>query len=178
MWLLVSMLVVFVLIMVWVLWARIVVCINSYHKLYYLSFGGVIRVEPIEVENQILVRISLPFYSFRVDPLRSKKKVPRTERKPASKDKTGRPMKISFFLKSALEVTRTFSFRHLIVDVDTGDFVFNAKLTPILLVLNQGGGQFQVNYNGDINLWIEIENRLVRFLPIAFKVVKEKYFKT
>ena len=81
-------------------------------------------------------------------------------------------------MKRAKEVVKTFSFRHLMIDVDTGDYVMNAKLTPILVVLNQFGGQFQVNYRGDVNLWIEIENRLVRFLPIAFNIVREKYFKT
>jgi len=173
------MLAVFVLIMVWVLWARIVVCINSYHNLYYLSLGGLIKAEPIEVKNRILVRISLPLYSFWIDPFRSEKKIQSTGKKSSvSKDKTGRSMKMSFYLKSAIEIVKTFSFRQLIVDVDTGDFVFNAKLTPILIALNQYGAQFQVNYNGDINIWIEFENRLVRFLPVAFKLAKEKYFKT
>lgn len=175
MWILLVVVLIIAIIVVWLLWARVVLCINSYRGQYYLSYGGFLKVEPVERGDQILVRIKLPFYSFTRDPMSSGKEAKKPGKQPKAKKKAGSKLKRSFYLKTVIEVLRTFSFRQFIVDIDTGDYVLNARLIPVLIAMNQFGVQWEINYCGYNNLWIEVENRPVRVLPIVFRFVKEKY---
>ena len=78
----------------------------------------------------------------------------------------GGKLDFTFYLNMLRDVLKTFTVRKLNLDVDTGDFVLNAQLTPVVVLLNQGPAQIQVNYSGRTNLWIEVENQLIRLIPI------------
>jgi hypothetical protein len=174
MWILIILTVIFVIIIAWLLWARMVLCINSYDNQYYCSLGGLIVAELIQRKGDLLIRVKTPFYAFYIDPWKADNKVvkPSKKRKPNNKDIK---LNITFYLKSLVAFIRTFSFTHFYVDMDTGDYTLNAKLTPILLGLSQGRVHLQTNYRGHIDFWIEIENRLVRFMPLVFRYLRVKY---
>ena len=178
MWILLTIMVLAFVMLIWVLYAPMVLCVDSFHHRYYVSVGGLMKIEPMVDQDQVLLRISLPFYRFNVNPNQQRKQVREVEEPAEVKKKTGPPLKPSFYFNRVMEVLRTFSVRHLVVDIDTGNFTTNAKLTPVVWLLNQGQGQFRLNYHGNVNLWIEIENRLVRMVPIVFKFIKAKYFRT
>lgn len=175
MWIFIAIIAAFVLLITWLLWARMVVCVNSYHNRYYFSFGGLVVVEPWQRAEDFLLRIKVPFFSFYVDPFKLSRKTARLKRKKKPKSKKGRKLKLTFYLNWARAALRTFTIKRLQMDMDTGDFVLNAKLTPILFGLSQGDARLQVNYQGQTNLWLEIENRLVRFIPVGFRYLKAKY---
>jgi hypothetical protein len=178
MWILLTILALALVILIWVLFAPMVLCIDSFQHRYYVSVGRLMKIEPLVDQDQVLLRISLPFYRFNINPNQQRKQAQKADDPPEVKKKTGPRMKPSFYFNRVMEVLRTFSVRHLVVDIDTGNFTTNAKLTPVVWLLNQGHGRFQLNYHGDVNLWIEIENRLVRMVPIVFKFIKAKYFRT
>ncbi len=177
MWILVVLLLLLLLFLflIWLLWTRMVICINSFHGQYYFRFGRLITVTPMEEEDKLVVRVKVPFYKFNIDPQCGTKK----ERKPKKRKKprrdTGRKLGMSFYLKTVVGALKTFTVRRFELDLDTGDFVLNAQLTPVMVLLSRGPAHLQVNYQGHANLWIEIENQLVRFVPLIFRFVREKY---
>jgi hypothetical protein len=183
MWIILSILILFLLIFLWVLWARIVVCVNSYQQQYYFSLGGLIKVQPFYRGQEFYLGINLPFYSVQVNPLENKSTKSKTKKvksaKPAVKKKSrsgnGRKLHFTFYLNMVRDVLKTFTVRKLKLDVDTGDFVLNAQLTPVVMLLNQGPAQIQVNYLGRTNLWIEVENQLIRLVPLIFRLIRNKY---
>ena len=167
------------LIIVWLLWSKLVICINSYQGQYYCRYGGLVTLRPVEQEDKILILVKVPFHTFMIDPLISKKKSAKTApRKPKQKKpKTGkgRKLKMTFYSRIVVDALKTFTIRQFQMDVDTGDFVLNARLIPVMVVLSRGPVVMQVNYHGQTNLWIEIENQLVRLVPLAFRFIREKY---
>ena len=78
-------------------------------------------------------------------------------------------------IKTLRDLILTFSMKHFYVNVDTGDFVVNAKLTPILLMMSQGPVHLQTNFHGYTYVRVDIENRLIRFIPPVFRYVITKY---
>ena len=181
MWILLALLLLLLLIIIWLLWARMVLCINSYTHQYFFSFGGLIKLEPVHQGQDILLAIKLPFYRFELDPFdnRPPKKPKKGVDKPVSQKKSpaakGRKLKFTIYLKTAGDVLKTFTVRRFKLDLDTGDFVLNAKLTPVVVFLSRGPAQLQVNYLGRTDIWIEIENQLIRLVPLVFRLIRMKY---
>jgi hypothetical protein len=179
MWIFLTFLLLLLLTIVWLLWSKLVICINSYQGRYYCTYGGLITVSPVEQDDRIFIWVKVPFYTFRIDPQRSKKKTDKAvPGKPDRKKPTtgkGRKLRMTFYLRILVDALKTFTIRRFQLDLDTGDFVLNAQLTPVVVALNRGGARVQVNYHGHTNLWIVIENQLVRLVPLAFRFVREKY---
>jgi len=181
MWILLSVLLLLLLIFLWILWARVVVCINSYQHQYYFSFGGLIKIEPVHEDKQILLGVRVPFYRFKIDPFSSEsgkhkaKKKPRAKAKKKSSADNGRKLKFSFYLSTVRDALRTFTVRKMKLDLDTGDFVLNAQLTPVVVLLSRGSAELQVNYLGRTDVWIEIENQLIRLVPLLIRFIRKKY---
>lgn len=167
------------LIIAWLLWSKLVICINSYQGQFYCTYGGLITVSPVEQEDRILIRVKVPFYTFRIDPQKKEKKAIKAEPKKPDKKKPasgkGRKLSMTFYLRIIVDALRTFTIRRFQLDLDTGDFVLNAQLTPVVVALNGHTNRVQINYQGHTNLWLEIENQLVRFVPLIFRFVREKY---
>ena len=178
-WIVLVLLTILILTVVWLLWGKIIICIDTYRNRYYFSFGGLLRVEPILKEGSILVKVIMPFYNFQVDPTKgfnnSKNKVKRA-RSPKRKEKSdGRRIGLKFYLQLVIDVLKTFTIKKFSIDLDTNDFVLNAKLTPIMVALNRGVADIKVNYLGLNGLRIIIENQLVKFVPLAFRFIRIKY---
>ena len=181
MWIFLALLLLLLLLISWLLWARLVVCVNSYQRRYFVSFGGLITVKPVSNDQEFLLEVKLPFYRFQVDPFekRSEKSKAKKKDKPATKKKSprekGRQLNFAFYLKAGIDALKTFTVKRLKLDVDTGDFVLNAKLTPVVVLLSRGPAEVQVNYMGRTDIWIEIEHQLVRLVPLVIRFVRKKY---
>ena len=180
MWIVIAVLLFLLLLLfTWLLWARIVICINSYQHQYYFKMGGLIQVEPTKNEHQVLVSIKVPFYRFNIDPLESKagaKPTKKRIKKKRSNSSNEGGIAMKFYLRTTLDALKTFTIRRFQLDLDTGDYVLNAQLTPLAVMLNQRtAGRWQINYLGKNNLWIEIENQLIKLVPLLFRLIRNKY---
>jgi hypothetical protein len=181
MWVILILLLLFTLIISWFLWGRIALCIDTYKGRYYLSFGGLLSMAPVERDGQIFMAVKVPFYRFYLDPtetINSTRKQDQSEQSIRQKDQKarGRTLGVKFYLQLALEALKTFTVKTVKMDIDTGDFAFNAKLIPVMIALSRGPAELNINYMGRNHLWIEIENQLVRFIPLIFRLLQKKYF--
>jgi len=181
MWIILALLLLLLLLLViaWLLWSKLVICVNSYQGQYYCRYGGLVTLRPVEHEDKIFIGVKVPFYTFRIDLQRREKKSSKAAQKKhmEKKPKTdkGRKLSKTFYLRTILDALKTFTIRRFQMDIDTGDFVLNAKLTPVMIALSRGTAQVQVNYQGYTDLWIEIDNQLVRLVPLVYRFVREKY---
>ena len=63
-----------------------------------------------------------------------------------------------------LQVVRTFKIKEFVLNIDTGNCITNAKLYPLLSIAHLCKGQFNINFQGQNQLILQIENRPVRIL--------------
>lgn len=181
MWVILILLLLFTVIISWFLWGRIELCIDTYKGRFYLSFGGLLNMAPVERDGQIFMAVKVPFYRFYVDPtksIRSTRKQGQPEQSIRKKDQkaSGRTLGVRFYLQLVLDALKTFTVKIVKMDIDTGDFAFNAKLIPVMIALSRGPAEVNINYIGRNHLWIEIENQMVRFVPLIFRFIRKKYF--
>ncbi len=158
------------------LWTPISLHINTANSQYFCKFGRMFWIIPSYDNEDLLIKIKIPFYTFCINPFLSSNRPKNKSKRRLRKRKKRSKNRITLVdIKTLRDLILTFSMKHFFVNVDTGDFVVNAKLTPILLMMSQGPAHLQTNFHGDTHVRIEIENRLIRFIPPVFRYVITKY---
>ncbi len=135
--------------------------IDTYSQQYYLQIWGIAKCSFVW-ENGPIIRLRVPFYTFRINPLalRTKKK-----KKPKRKRKAETKKKRSFMsFKKVLKLIRSFEMKEFRLELDTGNVIGNAYLFPVFFFLNRQKAQLRINYEGSNGLVIWIENRGVRMI--------------
>ena len=154
-------LIVVVLLLVLLLVSPLNLYVNTNTRDYYLQFGNLFtaRIEPHE-EKVVCVHIKLFFFDFYLYPLQYKKK---TKKKDSGSKRKGFDRK--FFTKARMRnLLRSFNIKKLWLNIDTGDYIANAKLFPVCWLLNYTKGTFTVNFEGKNELVLHLQNRPIRIL--------------
>ena len=150
----VILIVLFFSIIIYLLFARIILFIDTSTNQYYLKLQGICKINVFRDETEILkLQLHLLFFYFNFYPLNSSKK---KKRNPGKKKKKSR-----FYLtyKQAYYLIKSFKVKHFYLDLDTGDCITNAKLYPIFSLLNYRAGYFSINFNDRNKLVLNIQNR-------------------
>ena len=136
------------------------IVISSVDNEYFVNFGKLARAD-IEKDEDYIVRISLKtfFTKFNFYPLQRKK-----AKKAKSKPRKKRTFKWSHMNK-AVSLIRSFEVRHFFLNIDTGNCITNAKIYPVFAFLNFWGGNFQVNFIGENQVDLHLQNR-------PYKIIK------
>ena len=71
---------------------------------------------------------------------------------------------ISVSLDFAKRIIRTFRVKCLKVNFDTGDYILNSQLFPLLVFINHRNIEVSVNYTTENSLMLVMHNRLARIL--------------
>jgi hypothetical protein len=167
---------IFFLLLFWLALTPISLHINTASSQYFCKFGSLFWIIPSYDNEDLLIKIKIPFYTFCINPFLPSNEPKNKNKRRIRKRKRSSKYKITLLdIKTLKDLILTFSMKHFFVNVDTGDFVVNAKLTPILLMMSQGPAHFQTNFHGNTHVKIEIENRLIRFIPPVFRYVITKY---
>ncbi|MDC8003110.1 hypothetical protein POV27_03555 [Aureisphaera galaxeae] len=149
------------LLVIYLLFIPIILHIDTEANTYYLQLKGLAKAN-IEGDERDVLRIKLrvPFYTFYFYPLRQKK----SKRKEiqADKKKKKHTRKRAMKWSAIRRVIRTFKVKKLFLDLDTGDNVLNAKLYPVIGLLNLTRGSFNINFEGRNQFMLRVSNR-----PIA-----------
>ena len=66
-------------------------------------------------------------------------------------------------------VIKTFELEVLKVDIDTDNYVLNAQLIPVFMWISQDKIRLSVNFEGNASLYMLINNRLVRMVPVLIR---------
>jgi len=147
------------LVIIAILLIPIVLYIDTKTEQYYVRLGALAKasVEAHETEI-ILIKLKVAFLRFNFYPLRAKEK-PKDKKARVKQNTHKRSVKGYRVFRKGLRLLRTFTIKRLLVDIDTGDCISNAKLYPVAALLNYRWGDFHVNFEGRNRLALHLENR-------------------
>lgn len=134
--------------------------VNTDTSEYYVRVIGLARVS-VEPDKEELFRIRLKTLIFQHSfyPLRRKSEI----RKSNTEHKAKRSRKVQ--VRKIVRLLRSFEVRKFVLDIDTGDYMFNAKMYPVFVLLNNYVASFHVNFQDRNLLVIDIRNR-------PYKIIK------
>ncbi len=124
---------------------------------YFVRIKGLAKAS-LEPDKKELLRIRLKvlFFERFFYPIRKSSK----PKLPKKKVKNKRRMKFG----NMVRVIRSFQVRRFVLDLDTGDYIANAKMYPVFMLFNHYGASFHINFEDRNRLLIDIRNRPFRIL--------------
>lgn len=165
--LLIGFLALFILLIVYLLLVPIILVVNTNSNEYYLQIKGLAKASVESDEKKIIkIKLKLFFFNYCFYPLMYK--VNDQNKKIESKKKKKKKMKIGF--KTTLKLLKSFKVKKLMVDIDTGDCILNAKLFPVFGFLNYHVGNFKVNFEGRNQLVFQMQNRPLNIIKSFINV--------
>ncbi len=152
-----------VLLVLWLLLIPIQVFIDTDSNKYFARLRGLAKASFEPDEKELLrVRLKVLFYERCFYPLT--KSI--DQKKQSEKNKAKRKRKVSF--KKMLQLLKSFEVKQFDLDIDTGDYVANAKIYPVFVLLNQFVASFHINFEDRNRLVLDIRNRPYRMLKSLF----------
>jgi len=125
---------------------------------YYVGLKGLAKASFEPDEKELLrVRLKVLFYEHYFYPLTKPSKP-----KPTKSKKTKPKRRIKF--RKVVRLLKSFEVKRFTLDMDTGDYVVNAKMYPIFVFLNQYVASFHINFEDRNRLVMDIRNRPYRIL--------------
>ena len=149
----------FLLLIIYLLWVPITLHIDTSANRYFVQLKGImtanIEGDPGKV---IRIRLQILFLNFNFYPLM--KRFGFKKKKTAKKKKHGKRI----LVQKIIRVARTFKVKKLVLDIDTGDCIQNAKLFPVFALLNRTKGDFTINFKNRNRLALVVQNRPIHIL--------------
>ena len=150
---------VLILVLTMLLFIPIRLYVNTKANQYFASFGNLIKAFLEGDTKEILrFRIRVVGFEFILYPLKMKKK-PKKKAEPFKKTTGKRPKPRQLF-----RVLKAFELKKFELNVDTGDYVTNAKLYPIFGFVNHHFARCQINFKGINYLVFDIRSRPLTLL--------------
>ena len=158
---LVIILIVLSAVLCYLLFMKLILYVDTANNEFYIQAKGLVKAN-IETHETELIQIKFRtlFLKFSFFPLRKSKK----KKKKAKVDNTTVSKRRTIEIQKLLRIARTFKVDQLLVDVDTGDCITNAKLYPPFAFMNYYGGQFSVNFENRNRLLLNVQNRPIRII--------------
>ena len=148
-----------VLLVVGLLFVPIQIFVDTEDRRYFASLRGLARASLESDQKELLrIRLKVLFFERCFYPLRK----PAKTKKKAIARKTGRKRKIRF--TNMLRFVKSFKVKKFSLDMDTGDYVVNAKLYPVFILLDRYVGSFQINFHDKNRLVMDVRNNPFRIL--------------
>jgi hypothetical protein len=137
------------------------IAINIAKNEYYVRIGGLAKVALEGHEKEFLrIKLNTLFSKFYFYPLRKRK----SGAKKVEKKRVGKVNFRSNF-KKGLKILKSCEIKKLIIDIDTGNCIQNAKLYPAFALLDHyNTGTFRVNFEGRVHMILHLQSRPVNIL--------------
>ncbi|WP_297797918.1 hypothetical protein [uncultured Eudoraea sp.] len=134
------------------------IVVNIAKKQYFVRIWGLAKVALEGHEKEFLrIKLNTLFTRFYFYPLRKKEK--EKEKKKKIEKSSGKKQNFRSNLKRGLQLLKSFKVKKLLLDIDTGNCIQNAKLYPAFAFLNHYVGTFQVNFEGRVNVVLHLQSR-------------------
>jgi hypothetical protein len=133
--------------------------IDSNRNLFGLQWKTIGAAKVFLAKDDIILRTRLFFWQKDWHPLQWKpaKKKPK-KKKPAKKKKNW----LSF--RRVKRLLRSFRVKKLLINIDTDDYVVNSYLYPLFYLLDRSQESLHINYEGEFDCQLTVENRGYRIL--------------
>ncbi len=147
-------------IIVWLLIAPMRLVFDTETNTYGIIWYGLARAQIIGIPGDIVVRVKSFFWKKDFYPLHA------SGQKQIDPPKDKRPSKIKWsrYIKKGIRVLKSCSIQKFRLNIDTDDYILNSYLYPLFCFLSTRKTPLQINYKGDVELTIILENRLWRIL--------------
>lgn len=151
----------FVPFILYLLFVPIDLFIDTHTNKYYVQCKGLAKVY-LETHKEELLRIKLRtlFMKFYFYPL---KKQGGAKKKHGAK-KTAKKKGRGIGLNKSLRLLRSFKVKRVLVDIDTGNYISNARLYPVFFFLNYNLGAFHINFEGRNRMALHLRNRPINII--------------
>lgn len=154
-------LILLLLVLIYLLVVPIVLLIDTTTNHYYIQIKGLVKAS-LEAHKEEILRIKLNvfFLKFYFYPLKNigSKKMPKLVATKISK----RSKRDDF--QTGVRLLKSFRVKKLYIDVDSGDWILNAKLFPVVTLLKNYVGNINVNFQGRNHLVLCIQNRPINII--------------
>lgn len=143
------------------LFLPIIICIDTTSNQYYLQLKGVFKIDFEKHEKEIFrIRINILFFNFYFYPLKTKhfKKAKNTNKLKLEKQKKHIPF------NKIIRVIKTFKIKKILINIDTGNCILNAKLYPFFVFLNYNNGHYSINFQNQNEFILVMENKPIHIL--------------
>lgn len=150
-----------ILLLIYLLWMPIILKIDTDTSEYFIQFKGLAKASVIGDKQEVIrVKINVLFMSFDLYPLRNKFRKKKNVKETEKEKKKWTVVNG----QKALRILRSFKVKDLVLEMDTGDFVLNAKLYPVFFMLNRYNGSYAINFKNRNRLALQLENRPIHII--------------
>jgi hypothetical protein len=152
-----------VFVILWIVFAPVSLRINTDLHKYEIVQPGTIRLAFDPAKRRVT---SVDVLGIRVRKRQKKMASPASDKESRAKERSAWRLRrsTSTWLYLMRGVYQSFRIRHFIVTLDLDDVVLNAKLIPVVLLLNRGPFHVSTNLNNRYLLNTEIQLRVYRVL--------------
>ncbi len=160
-------LILFFALLVSLLFIPVVLCIDTTKNQYFIQLRGLATVSVKQHEKEVLqIRLKVLLFNFYFYPLRKTLEQVQGKKKKVVKKEVKKHKKRSkrFDIRKMISILRTFKVKKVLINLDTGDDILNAKLYPLFGLLNHYVGTFHVNFEGRNQLVLQMQNRPIHII--------------
>ncbi len=153
-------LLVVLLILCWLLFSPMEICINSTTNDYHIKWTGIGEANILILPQDLLIRFRIAFWKKDYSIMQFKFK--RTKKEGKKKRAKKRNSKKS--LRFLQRVLNSFTVKKLRINIDTKNYILNGYLFPVFYHLSRfssGKPQLSINYKGKTEINVLIQNRLI-----------------
>ncbi len=152
------------LLITWILFAPLVLTLDSSTGVYNLRWKGIAKAEIIPLPDDILIQFRVGFWQKQFYPLHYQPKTHKKDKKKAEKPKSQKSKPFRKTFRKIKRVFQSFEVQTFRLNMDTNDYIYNSYLWPICYFLSQEQRQLTINYNGEFELLFIVKNRLFNIL--------------
>ncbi len=131
--------------------------IDTERSRYLLKAGSIISIRVVEEDQRVFFLFRMPLFSKKIFPGRPGQ--PKAKPKDRQKKKSG---KGSMTSGKFLGILKSFRIREFRCSLDTGDYVYNALLLPLIQRADHYRGRSGINFNGQFYLRFIATNTIWR----------------
>lgn len=150
-------LVLFFLLLLYILWVPIVVCVDTVKNQYYVSVKGLAMASIVAHKEELVqIKLKIIFFKFYFFPIR---KLTAPKKKKARKKQSRKRKSTRMSSSTLLRILKSFRVKKFFINLDTGDCITNAKLYPAFAFLDYTLGGFNINFDGKNEMVLYLNNR-------------------
>lgn len=136
--------------------------IDSNKNIYLAEWKHLISAKVLLQNDEPIVQVKSFFWRKEFNLLKIKSSPSKTTQK---KKKVSKQNKSKFNFRNKIKpLLKSFQVRKFFINIDTNDYVWNAYLFPVFHFLKNEKRQLHINFQGNVEVLLDIQNRPIRIL--------------
>ena len=138
--------------------------IDTISNTYSVRWKGIIQVKLVTENQEPVINLQMLAFTKNINLLHTinKKKVEKKVEKKDNKYKSKKSKKVSF--QKMKQLLRTFTIKTFYVNLDFDNYILNSYLFPIFFFLKSQNRSLHINYTGNNEIQLILENRPYKIL--------------